>query len=143
MTLPDTVSGVEVAWVALALAAAALNAWALRDARCDLETLEQAGRNGLLRIAGRAGVVRETKRLSVQLIFLAAGIVALFDPPPTGNYAESRARLLIVLALFVAQGVNAVGAVLDRRARGRMLHYDDVDRAQRGRRSSDHPDAWL
>lgn len=124
------VSVVELIWIGIGAAIAAINVWALVDARRDYADLEAAGRNGLLRIAGRSNVTRELKRTAVQLAFVGAGVAALYTPQPPEPYASSDARNLIVVALFAAQLANGLGALHDRHVRRRMLRYDARQRAR-------------
>lgn len=109
----------EYAWIAIGFAIALLNLWALVDARRDAAALETTGRNGLLRIAGKANIWRERSRAIVQLLFAAGGIAAAFE-----------ARPVVLFALFAAQLANAAGALLDRATRRRMHRYDERQRAR-------------
>lgn len=103
------VSDIEIMWVLIALFGAVFSAHNLNESRKDLAILKERGiTNGRQKIA-KTGFRAEVARLTVQVIFITVGIIAMtFQDPP----AVVHEPLKLMLFRFIFQWGFIVGSAM-------------------------------
>lgn len=135
--IAENVSAVELVFAFGGILALTVNLILWRGTRCDLHDLITSKRNGLLLIGARGNVARERWRVVLQLVLLAAALLSLNSPNPSGEYADSAARRAIIALFLAFQWGLVASAWADRRVRKRMIRYVESDARRRDRRATD------
>jgi hypothetical protein len=116
MPLTPTVSLIEVLWTLLGVISVTAHLLNLAQAWANRRAVREAGPT--LRATAELTVRETAVTALVQLVFLLAGIRALFYPPPAGSGWDSTA---IGLLFLLAQGALLWAAWRNNRVTARLL----------------------
>lgn len=113
---------IEIAWTVVAVAGLLLALVEGAKARRDLNYLTHWNYNGRRRIVAKGHYRREILRAIQQAMFTAAGLGAMFRPPPPATNGGV-SRMVIVTLLVLASALIVGNSWLDRRDRLRLVEY--------------------
>jgi hypothetical protein len=122
MTLPETVSWLEIVWTAPAALALVLALWMQRESWYDLRHLRRQNWNGVALVQARAAVRGATLTVIELGIMTAVGVVALTQPQSLSSASSppSLTALAITLVFIGLPCLLFVREVGNRRDRVRI-----------------------